>query len=122
MTRGQVVGLQARVNVTFRLPNQPDMAIEFVVDTGFEGALTLPPAAVTALGLPFFQEMDASLANDTTVRVDVHVARIVWEGVEQDVLVLATGRRPLLGTALLHHKRLCADFEDGGPVVIDDVP
>jgi predicted aspartyl protease len=29
------------------------MEIEFVVDTGFEGALSLPIDAITALGLPF---------------------------------------------------------------------
>jgi len=52
-----VKGLQAHVGVTLRLPNQSGLEIEFVVDTGFEGALTLPPTAVAALGLPFFQEM-----------------------------------------------------------------
>jgi predicted aspartyl protease len=55
MTVGTVHDLQARVNVVFRLPGRPDLAIECVVDTGFAGALTLPPSAVTALGLPFFR-------------------------------------------------------------------
>jgi predicted aspartyl protease len=32
---GRIVGLQARVAVTFRRAGQPDLAIEFVVDTGF---------------------------------------------------------------------------------------
>jgi predicted aspartyl protease len=49
--RGQVVELQARIGVIFRLPGQPDLEIECVVDTGFEGALTLPPAAVSALAV-----------------------------------------------------------------------
>jgi len=55
VTGGTVIGLEARVNVTFRLPDRGDMQIEFVVDTGFAGALTLPPAAVEALGLTFFR-------------------------------------------------------------------
>jgi clan AA aspartic protease len=121
MISGLVTGLQAKVGVVFRLPNQPDVEIEFVVDTGFEGALTLPHAAVAALGLPFFQEMDANLANDASVQADVHVATIVRDGHEIDVLVLAMGRRPLLGTALLAGKELVAQFVENGLVTIDDI-
>ena len=33
MTEGFVQDLQARVNVIFRLPHRPDLAIECVVDT-----------------------------------------------------------------------------------------
>ncbi len=74
----------------FRLSNQPDIEIEFVIDTGFEGALTLPPKAVAALGLPYYQEIDANLANDSSVSVDVYKASIVWNGKECNVAVLAT--------------------------------
>ena len=34
--------LHPTVPVTFRLPGYPDLTIEFVVDTGFVGFLTLP--------------------------------------------------------------------------------
>lgn len=118
MTLGVVRELQARVQVTFRLPGQPDFSIECVVDTGFAGALTLPPDAIAALGLPFFQEIDANLENDADVKTAVHVATIVWEGAEIEVAALAMGRRPLLGTALLDGKRLCADFTEDGNVSI----
>lgn len=119
MTRGYVNGLQPRVGIVFRLPNRPVIEIEFVVDTGFEGALTLPPDAVAALGLPFFQEMDANLANDVSIKTDVHVATIVWRGQELEAAVLVMGRRPLLGTALLDGHHLGIDFADNGAVSID---
>lgn len=121
MIQGRMNGLQPQIKVLFRRVNQPDLEIEFVVDTGFEGALTLPPAAVAAMGLPFFQEMDANLADDQSVKADVHVATIVLDGHELDVLVLAMGRRPLLGTALLAGKELVAQFADKGLVTVDDV-
>ena len=91
------------------------------MDTGFEGALTLPAQAVAALGLPFFQEMDANLANDMSFRTDVPVATIVLDGQDVDVLVLAMGRRPLLGTALLANKEFLAQFVDNGLVTVDNV-
>lgn len=114
MIQGSVVGLQARVNLVMRLPNRPDLQIEFVIDTGFEGALTLPPAAITALGLPYLIQINANLANNSSVVADVFQATIVWDGAERDVAVLAMGRRPLVGTALLDGFNLNADFEDGG--------
>lgn len=119
MIRGNVVGLQARISVAFRVADPPDVAIEFVVDTGFEGALTLPPAAIAALGLPYLTELNANLANDDNIQADVHVATIMWNGVEREVAVLAIGRRPLLGAALLDGHHLGVDFADNGPVVID---
>lgn len=121
MTQGAVHGLQARVNVVFRLPGHPDLTIECVVDTGSAGALTLSQEAVQALGLPFFQEIEANLANDADVKTAVHIGTIVWEGRKIEVAVLAMGRRPLLGTALLDGRRLCADFDEKGPVSIQSL-
>jgi len=44
MIVGRVTDLQGRVEITFRLPGQPDRTM----DTGFQGELALPPAAVAA--------------------------------------------------------------------------
>jgi clan AA aspartic protease len=121
MTHGQVDGLQAEIDVVFRVPDSPNVKIKFAVDTGFVGAMTLSPEAVAALNLPFFEPMEANLADCTSIVVNVHVASIIWEGREIDVLVLAMGRRPLLGTALLAGKELVVQFVDRGLVTVDDV-
>lgn len=121
MIVGNVLGMQARIGVTFRVPHQPDIEIEFVVDTGFEGALTLPPAAIAALGLPRYHKVEANLADDTRTETDVYRATIVWDGREYLVAVLSMGKRPLLGTALLAGRELVAQFADGGLVTIDDL-
>jgi len=92
MTQGTVRDLQARVSVVLQLPNRPNLTVECVVDTGFAGALTLSPDAINALGLPFFQEIDANLANDADVKTAVHIATIIWDGRELEVAVLAMGR------------------------------
>jgi clan AA aspartic protease len=119
VTRSQVVGLQPRVGVSFRIASQPDIQIECVVDTGFEGALALPAAAVTALGLPYLTDLDANLADGTNVSTAVFVGTILWQGAETRATVLALGQRPLLGTALLDAHRLEVEFTDGGLVQID---
>jgi len=117
--RGRVVGLQARVDVIVRLVGQPDLQIECVIDTGFEGALTLPPAAVAALGLLYLTELAANLADDSDIHVDVHVATVLWNGHAREVAVRALGQRPLVGTALLAGHNLGIDFTEDGAVLID---
>lgn len=43
MIYGKFINSQAIVPVTFRLPEQPEFSIDFVIDTGFNDHLTLPP-------------------------------------------------------------------------------
>lgn len=121
MIQGFVVGNQARVNLTLCPPGRSEIQIECVVDTGFEGALTLPPETVAALDLPYITRIRANLADDSNVRTRVHLATIVWHGVRREVVVLAMGRRPLIGTALMQDYHLGIDFYESGSVVIDEI-
>ncbi len=119
MIVGQVVNHQASLPVTFRLANRPSLMIEFVVDTGFVGFLTLPSSAVAALGLPYQFDTPANLADDSEVQMAVHEATIIWDGENRVVRVLATGKRPLLGMALLAGQELVMQCIDGGTVTVD---
>lgn len=115
---GVVSGHHATVSIPFRLLNQPQISVEAVIDTGFTGYLTLPPAAVTAMRLPFIRRIPANLANDTTISIDVHEASILWNDVLLDVEVLAMGKRPLVGTLLLDGCKLHINFVESGLVSI----
>jgi clan AA aspartic protease len=108
----------ATVPVIFRLPDKPDFSIQFVIDTGFTDYLCLPSEAVAVLGLPFLYDLPANLANNSNVILPVHEAIILWHGEEQEVRVLATGRRPLVGTALLNFQELVVQFTESGLVTI----
>jgi clan AA aspartic protease len=113
---GRVESLHALLPITFRFSDKADIGIEFVVDTGYTGFLSLPAAGVAALELPFEYDLPANLADDSEVLVAVHSAIIVWNGVEQTVRVLALGKRPLLGTALLDGNELVVQFAEYGLV------
>jgi clan AA aspartic protease len=115
---GQVSQLHALLPVEFRAAGGPAVTIEFVVDTGFTGALALPAAAVAALGLPYALHMPATLADDSETHLPVHEATIVWDGHEAKAAVIAAGRRPLLGTALLDGATFTAQFVEGGLVSV----
>jgi predicted aspartyl protease len=62
MIAGKVQNLHPLLPVTLRLTGRPDLTLEFVVDTGFVGFLTLPPAAVAASGLLFLFACNAPRA------------------------------------------------------------
>ncbi|MDZ7966929.1 MAG: clan AA aspartic protease [Nostoc sp. DedSLP03] len=121
MISGIVKNGHATVNIIFRLPNQPNFTIEFVINTGFTEFLSLPPAAVTLLSFPFVYDIYANLADNSNVILPVHQATIIWNGKEQVVNVLATERLPLLGTALLDGYELVIQFIEGGLVTIDEL-
>ena len=93
--------------------------VECVVDTGFVGELTLPVAAVAALGLPPVREISANLADDSAIVATVHRVTILWHGEERAVEVLAMGKNPLLGMRLLDDSEMNIQFADGGLVSLD---
>ena len=54
--------------------------IEAVVDTGFNGFLTLPTTLVSELGLPFVSIGRATLADGSEIAYDVYGATVLWDG------------------------------------------
>ena len=121
MISGIVTDRHATITLTFLLFNGSTIPIEFVIDTGLTGHLCLPPEAVSLLRLPFIFDLPANLADNSEILLPVHEAVVIWNGEETEVHVIATGRRPLLGTALLNDRELVIQFTEGGLVTIDDL-
>jgi predicted aspartyl protease len=73
------------------------------------------------MGLTFRHDIPANLAENSEVLLPLHEAIVLWDGQEREVLVIATGRRPLLGTALLDEQELVIQFTEGGLVTINEL-
>lgn len=121
MISGTVVGLQARMNIIFYPPRGIPVEAECVIDTGFEGFLTLPVNMVEDLELPYLAPIGANLADNSRIVTSVYQGIILWNEVQRVVPVLAMGSRPLLGTALLEDFHLGIDFCEGGTVLVDEI-
>ncbi len=89
-----------------------------MVDTGFNGYLTLPPALVADLGLPVVGDAEAVLADGSEAVFDVYGVTMLWDGEPRYVETGAVGVDPLVGMALLDSHSLYVEIEDGGSVVI----
>jgi clan AA aspartic protease len=107
------------VPLRFRLQSPSDLSIDFIVDTGFTGHLCLPQDAVDALQLPFRYDLRANLADNSSIVLPVYDGVVLWNGTDTPVEVLATGIRPLIGTALLDGFELIAQFRENRHVSIE---
>ncbi len=110
---------EAIVSVTVR-GSRSERRIEAVVDTGYDGDLTLPPPLIEALGPPFRERGRAVLADGSDISFDIHDAEIMWDGHPRSILVDAD-TTPLIGTSLLDGYELTIRFVGGGDVSIEAI-
>jgi clan AA aspartic protease len=117
--------VNGRHEIVIDLPVQDSMgeehAIEVVLDTGFTGSLTLPASLVESMDLPWRSRSSAILANGNVAELDIHVASVIWDGIERQILVQAIENVPLLGMAMLVGYDLRARVIIGGSVEIKAV-
>ena len=96
--------------------------IDTVIDTGFTGAMTLPIAEISALGLSWAGEVVLQLGDGSTQTIDVFDAILWWNGNPLQVGVYAVETAPLLGTCLLAGHEVKVQFVPGGAVTIIPIP
>jgi clan AA aspartic protease len=118
MTGAVNAALEAILRVTaFDGSGQP-RELKAVVDTGFSGFLTIPPALIAALGLPWLGRQDGILADGQVHVFDVYTANILWDGQPRTVEVETVGAEPLLGMDLMRGHELRIHVVAGGTVSI----
>ena len=94
---------------------------EVVVDTGFNGDLTLPADFIRQLGFAEPGQLLAELADGQVIMCNYYHITILWEGFRQSVEVMESETQSLLGTNLLRGRMLMMQMIDGGDVIIDDL-
>ena len=106
------------ISLSLQGPAGQEREIEAVVDTGFNGFLTLPPSLVAELGLPFRIRGAAMLANGSEETFGIYGVTVLWDGQPRYVDADAVGPTPLVGMSLLDDHGLSIQVRDGGRVVI----
>ena len=102
--------------------NRRKEKVEAVIDTGFNGYLTLLSDLINRLKLHLAGNQRATLGDGNVVVLDVYLAKVLWHGQEQDVLVLQADGGPLAGMSLLYGNRVMLEVVDNGDVTIDSLP
>ncbi len=96
------------------------LEVEAVVDTGFDGELTLPLSHIQHLGYTFLGTTDAILADGSGIEFAYFSGVVSWHDNARAITVLASGEtgEPLIGMELLSGNRLTVDAIPGGEVTI----
>jgi clan AA aspartic protease len=113
---------QATIRLIVRGPTGQEQEIEAVIDTGFDGALSLLLADITALGLSWRRRGRALLADGTESVFDIYEATVAWDGIPHRVAVDAADIDPLVGMHLLNGYELTIQAMVGGQLRITALP
>ena len=81
---------EAVLRLRVRGPDGREETVEAIIDTGFNGFLTLPAALISNLALPFMGITQATLGDGTKVRMDVYETTLLWDNQKRVVLALAS--------------------------------
>lgn len=88
------------LTVKHRDPSEPDTKIEFLIDTGFTGFLSIPPDYVDRLGLRAIDIQRGITADGRAVYFETVDVTILWHD-EPRVIRAQVLEEPLIGTRLL---------------------
>ena len=121
MIRGSVTNREAALRLVVR-GETGGVEVQAVVDTGFDGYLTLPPRAITALGLRWRMRGKALLADGSETVFEAYEAVVEWDGALRRIAVHAAEATPLVGMGLLYGYRLQLDVVEGGVLQIEALP
>ena len=95
------VDREAIIRLTIHGPTGQQDDIEALIDTGFDGWLSLPPTLIAHLGLIWRRRGRAILADGTTRDFDIYQGDVIWDGQPCRMVVDEADTLPLVGMAML---------------------
>ena len=122
MIVGIVRAREPLIRLTIRGFRGLQQEIEAVVDSGYTGWLTLPPAAIAALNLRWQTFGRGILADGSLSSFDVYQAKVMWDGRIRTVFVDEFDANPLVGMALMRGYELKMQVRARGKVTIKRLP
>ncbi|PAX53062.1 clan AA aspartic protease [Brunnivagina elsteri] len=92
-----------------------------IVDTGFNGWLSLPPDLIAQLNLTWKRRGRAILGDGSECVFDVYEAVVVWDGTLATIPVDEADSEPLVGMSLMEGYQLTMQVFEGGQVELRKV-
>ncbi len=92
--------------------------VSAVIDTGFSGFLTLPPATISTLQLSWEGRDIATLGDGTFCTFEVYTGLVIWDGEYREIYINESDTTPLIGMRLLRTYDLHIQSIEGGLVTI----
>ena len=96
--------------------------IDVVMDTGFNGYMTLPLTTIHQHGLTLDGTRAVILGDGTQTMLDIYRGTLLWMGQRYTVQALAAEGGALIGMALLYGCDVTLQVLDGGLVTVTRIP
>ena len=110
--------IEAVVSVPLEAADGQFREVDFVIDTGFNGYMTLTPALALELGLEVYELIPMELADGSRTFIPSYYVIVIWDGDRQPVSAGALGDFPTIGMSLLEGYDLIIQVRDGGRILI----
>jgi clan AA aspartic protease len=94
------------------------LTVDAMIDTGFNGFVTLSPGLIGSLGLTLLYQTRCLTADGTIQLFDVYSANVLWDGQLRTVDAQAVDAHALIGVALLQGYDLRMEVVPSGKVEI----
>lgn len=102
--------------------NREQETVEAIIDTGFNGDLTLSSDLIYRLKFQPVGNRHVTLGDGSMVILDMYLGKVLWHGQEREVLVLQSEGDSLVGMSLLYGNRVILEVVNDGDVRIDSLP
>jgi clan AA aspartic protease len=109
---------EAVIRLTVRGPRGRQLRIEAIIDTGFDGWLSLPRPLIASLKLPWKRRGRALLADGSETVFDIFEATVTWHQRTRRISVDEAASAPLVGMALLSGSEVNTQVRTKGKVTI----
>jgi clan AA aspartic protease len=109
---------QAVIHLVVRGPAGQETEIDAIIDTGFDGWLSLPSSIIISLDLEWRERGRALLADGSESVFDIYEAIVLWDGQALRIPVHQAETTPLVGMSLFRGYELIIQNQPGGKVSI----
>jgi clan AA aspartic protease len=108
--------------ITISLPGvSGQIAVEFIVDTGFDGEISIPPNMMNQLAVENPAMIMRRLAGDMRVRVNTIDLEVPVDDGNRTVEALVMPGEPLVGMQFLADHEIHIQVFDGGDVIVESL-
>lgn len=119
MIEGEVSDrLQAVIELKLRTPRSGVVVVPAIVDTGFNGFLTLPSSQIWRYGLIEIGSYRVELGDGSIINSTVYDAILLWRDAERLIPIESADGPSIVGMRLLEGFDLWMQIRGGGRVLI----
>jgi clan AA aspartic protease len=121
MITGKVIDYEAIIRISICDSSGQVYERDAIIDTGFDGWLSLPSAFITMLGLAWKRRGTAELADGSQSIFNVYEATVIWDEQLLIIPIDEADSEPLVGMSLMEGYELTIQAVNGGIVTLSKI-